>query len=51
MWLFEFIIGLFSALLIIYYVSLVIHIWGINKITEKEIEGKKILVPFYYWFN
>lgn len=51
MWLFEFIIGIFSFLLVAYYVSLVIHIWGLSKITNKEIKGKKILVPFYYWFN
>jgi hypothetical protein len=51
MWLFEFIIGILSFLLVAYYISLAAHIWEICKITDKEIKGKKILVPFYYWFN
>ena len=51
MYFFRLILGVFLFLVLVYYLMLALNLFGILTFTEKEIKGKKILIPFYYWFN
>lgn len=51
MYFFRFILGIFLFLVMVYYIMVSLHLFGIITITEKEIEAKRIFVPFYYWFK
>lgn len=46
--LFRFLIGIFILLYVIYYVLVCGHLLELWKITDKEMEFKKLLIPFYY---
>lgn len=46
---FEFIIFLLISLMVVYYVTLSLHIFDIIKLTKKKISIGKALIPFYYW--
>lgn len=37
------------VLLIIYYVMVVLHFFGVIKITNKDMSFNKAMIPFYYW--
>jgi hypothetical protein len=51
MYFFKFILTIVLGLLLVYYLSLSLHLFGIVTFTEKSIEAKKLLIPFYYWFH
>lgn len=51
MYFFRLILGVFLFLVLVYYLMLALNLIGILTFTEKEIKIKKILIPFYYWFN
>ena len=51
MYFFRFILGVFLFVMLLYYIMLALHLFGIISFTEKEITSKKLFIPFYYWFN
>lgn len=51
MYFFRLILVTFLFLLFAYYISLALHLFGVITFTEKEITGKKLIIPFYYWFK
>ena len=51
MYFFRLILGVFLFIMLIYYIMLALHLFGILNFTEKEISPKKLFIPFYYWFN
>ena len=39
----------FILLLALYYLSVVLHCFGLIKLVEKEVSFIKAIIPFYYW--
>lgn len=37
------------VLLVTYYIMIVLHQFGIIKITNKNVKFNKAVIPFYYW--
>ncbi len=42
--------SIISGLLIAYYATVVLQLFGITRITDNELSFKG-LIPFYYWFK
>lgn len=42
-------LGAVTALLIIYYIMIIVQCFGGWKITNKKIKFNKLILPFYYW--
>lgn len=51
MYFFKFILGIILFLMFAYYIMLTLQLFGAITFTEKEITLKRVLIPFYYWFN
>lgn len=39
------------ALLLIYYFMIIGQLFGVCRITTKELEFTKLCIPFYYWIG
>lgn len=37
------------VLLMTYYVMIVLHLFKVIKITNRDVVFSKVLIPFYYW--
>ena len=44
-------IDLLVILIVIYYFSIILHLFGINIFSKKELLLGKAAIPFYYWFR
>lgn len=45
----RFILGAVVLLIIIYYLMVVGQLFGVWKITDREIKFINLVIPFYYW--
>ena len=43
------ILGAIIVLIVIYYIMVIGQLFGGWKITDKQINFNKLIVPFYYW--
>lgn len=43
------IMAVLTALLMTYYVMIVLHLFKVIKITNRDVVFSKALIPFYYW--
>jgi hypothetical protein len=39
------------VLLAVYYISVILHCFGVIKLMDKEISFVKAVIPFYYWIT
>ena len=51
MYFFKFILGVVLMLVLLYYISLSLQLFGIITFTEQKITVNKVFIPFYYWFK
>jgi hypothetical protein len=51
MYFFRLILTTFLSLLFAYYITVALQLFGVVTFTKKEISGKKLIIPFYYWFK
>lgn len=51
MYFFRFILAVVLLLVLLYYLSLSLQLFGIITFTERKITASKIFIPFYYWFK
>ena len=51
MYFFRFILGVILFIVLVYYLMLALHLWGIVTFTDRKIQTKKLWIPFYYWIH
>lgn len=49
MYFFRFILGVILFLVLVYYLMLAFHMWGILTFTNRKIKANRAWIPFYYW--
>jgi hypothetical protein len=48
---YKLIIGIALYLVAIYYLLVFCHLIGAIKLTKEDVDAKRLLIPFYYFFN
>ena len=44
------IIGFLTVLVALYYVTIILHLFGVKIFSDSRIVIWKAVIPFYYWF-
>ena len=47
----DYAIGAFVFILVLYYVCVILHLFGVQIFKKAEISVGLALIPFYYWFK